>query len=155
MSGVDRPGSSRTGKRGKTKISHGGAKTFSPAHVNNQFHTAKTSVGGRQWCSTFMPCASGRKVPSAVALTNPLFAHTMTYRDSVNHMSPCPAIQSMPLHPHPCDVWLAVDTQNKAEYCEVDCFTLLLTQHLADASCFIGPSTPSGICMQIHTKIVQ
>ena len=36
-----------------------------------------------------------------------------------------------------------------------DCFTLLLTQHLADVSCFIGPFMPSGICMEIHTEIVQ
>ena len=37
----------------------------------------------------------------------------------------------------------------------VDCFTLLLAQHLVDVSCFIGPSMPSGICMEIHTKIMQ
>ena len=38
----------------------------------------------------------------------------------------------------------------------VDCFTLLLAQHLADVSyCYIGPSMPSGICMEIHTEIVQ
>ena len=37
----------------------------------------------------------------------------------------------------------------------LDCFTLLLARHLADVSCFIGPSMPSGICMEIHTKIVQ
>ena len=36
----------------------------------------------------------------------------------------------------------------------LDCFTLLLARHLADASCFIGPSMPSGICMEIHTEIV-
>ena len=38
---------------------------------------------------------------------------------------------------------------------KVDCFTLLLARHLADVSCFIGPSMPSGIYMEIHTKIVQ
>ena len=38
---------------------------------------------------------------------------------------------------------------------DIDCFTLLLARHLADVSCFIGPSMPSGICMEIHTKIVQ
>ena len=37
----------------------------------------------------------------------------------------------------------------------VDCFTLLLARHLADVSCYIGPSMPSGICMEIHTEIVQ
>ena len=37
----------------------------------------------------------------------------------------------------------------------IDCFTLLLTQHLAAVSCYIGPSMPSGICMEIHTKIAQ
>ena len=37
----------------------------------------------------------------------------------------------------------------------VDCFTLLLARHLADVSCYIGPSMPSGICMEIHTKIVR
>ena len=36
----------------------------------------------------------------------------------------------------------------------LDCFTLLLARHLADVSCFIGPSMPSGICMEIHTEIV-
>ena len=35
------------------------------------------------------------------------------------------------------------------------CFTLLLARHLADVSCYIGPSMPSGICMEIHTEIVQ
>ena len=38
---------------------------------------------------------------------------------------------------------------------KLDCFTLLLAQHLADVSCYIGPSMPSGICMEIHTEIVQ
>ena len=37
----------------------------------------------------------------------------------------------------------------------LNCFTLLLARHLVDVSCFIGPSMPSGICMEIHTKIVQ
>ena len=37
----------------------------------------------------------------------------------------------------------------------VDCLTLLLARHLADVSCFIGPSMPSAIGMEIHTKIVQ
>ena len=37
----------------------------------------------------------------------------------------------------------------------LDCFTLLLARHLADVSCYIGPSMPSGICMEIHTEIVQ
>ena len=37
----------------------------------------------------------------------------------------------------------------------VDCFTLLLARHLADVSCYIGPSMPNGICMEIYTKIVQ
>ena len=37
----------------------------------------------------------------------------------------------------------------------LDCFTFLLARHLADVSCFIGPSMPSGICMEIHTEIVQ
>ena len=37
----------------------------------------------------------------------------------------------------------------------IDCFTLLLAWHLADVSCYIGPSMPSGICMEIHTEIVQ
>ena len=37
----------------------------------------------------------------------------------------------------------------------IDCFTLLLARHPADVSCYIGPSMPSGICMKIHTKIVQ
>ena len=37
----------------------------------------------------------------------------------------------------------------------LDCFTLLLAQHLVDVSCYIGPSMPSGICMEIHTKIAQ
>ena len=32
---------------------------------------------------------------------------------------------------------------------------VLLARHLADVSCFIGPSVPSGICcMEIHTEIV-
>ena len=35
------------------------------------------------------------------------------------------------------------------------CFTLLLAGHLADVSCYIGPHVPSGICMEIHTKIVH
>ena len=35
------------------------------------------------------------------------------------------------------------------------CFTLLLARHLADVSFYIGPSMPSGICMEIHTKIEQ
>ena len=35
----------------------------------------------------------------------------------------------------------------------LDCFTLLLARHLADVSCYIGPSMPSGICMEIHTEI--
>ena len=33
--------------------------------------------------------------------------------------------------------------------------TLLLARHLTDVSCLIGPSMPSGICMEIHAKIVQ
>ena len=37
----------------------------------------------------------------------------------------------------------------------IDCFTLLLARHLADVSCYMGPSMPSGICMEIHTEIVQ
>ena len=37
----------------------------------------------------------------------------------------------------------------------LDCFTLLLAWHLADVLCYIGPSMPSGICMEIHTEIVQ
>ena len=37
----------------------------------------------------------------------------------------------------------------------IDCFTLLFARHLADVSCYIGPSMPSGISMEIHTKIVQ
>ena len=37
----------------------------------------------------------------------------------------------------------------------LDCFTLLLARHLADVSCYIGPSMPSEICMEIHTEIVQ
>ena len=37
----------------------------------------------------------------------------------------------------------------------IDCFTLLLARHLADVSCYIGPSMTSGICMEIHTEIVQ
>ena len=37
----------------------------------------------------------------------------------------------------------------------LDCFTLLLARHLADVSCYIAPSMPSGICMEIHIKIVQ
>ena len=37
----------------------------------------------------------------------------------------------------------------------LDCFTLLLARHLADVSCYIGPSMPSGIGMEIHTEIVQ
>ena len=37
----------------------------------------------------------------------------------------------------------------------LDYFTLILARHLADVSCFIGPSMPSEICMEIHTKIVQ
>ena len=37
----------------------------------------------------------------------------------------------------------------------IDCFTLLLARHLADVSCYIGPSMPSGICMEIHTEIVH
>ena len=37
----------------------------------------------------------------------------------------------------------------------LDCFTLLLARHLADVSCYIGPSMPSGIFMEIHTEIVQ
>ena len=37
----------------------------------------------------------------------------------------------------------------------IDCFTLLLARHLADVSCYIGPSMPSGICMEIHITIVQ
>ena len=37
----------------------------------------------------------------------------------------------------------------------IDCFKLLLARHLADVSCFIGPPMPSGICMEIHTEIVQ
>ena len=40
-------------------------------------------------------------------------------------------------------------------WCRLDCFTLLLARHLADVSCCIGPSMPSGICMEIHTEIVQ
>ena len=40
-------------------------------------------------------------------------------------------------------------------YTSIDCFTLLLARHLPDASCYIGPSMPSGICMEIHTEIVQ
>ena len=37
----------------------------------------------------------------------------------------------------------------------LDCFTFLLARHLAYVSCFIGPSMPCGICLEIHTKIVQ
>ena len=37
----------------------------------------------------------------------------------------------------------------------IDCFMPLLARHLADVSCYIGPSMPSGICMEIHTEIVQ
>ena len=37
----------------------------------------------------------------------------------------------------------------------LDCFTPLLARHLADVSCFIGPSMPSWICMEIDTKIMQ
>ena len=37
----------------------------------------------------------------------------------------------------------------------LDCFALLFARHLADVSCYIGPSMPSGICMEIHTEIVQ
>ena len=37
----------------------------------------------------------------------------------------------------------------------LDCSMLLLARHLADVSCYIGPSMPFGICMEIHTKIVQ
>ena len=37
----------------------------------------------------------------------------------------------------------------------VDCFMLLIARHLADVSCYIGPSMPSGICMEIHIEIVQ
>ena len=37
----------------------------------------------------------------------------------------------------------------------VDCCKRLLARHLADVSCYIGPSMPSGICMEIHTKIVR
>ena len=33
----------------------------------------------------------------------------------------------------------------------VDCFTLLLARHLADVSCYTGPSMPSGICMETHS----
>ena len=49
------------------------------------------------------------------------------------------------------DVWRLLSRAGPA----LDCFTLLLARHLADVSCFIGPSMPSGICMEIHTKIVQ
>ena len=38
---------------------------------------------------------------------------------------------------------------------QLDCFTLLLARHLADVSCYMGPSMPSGICMEIHKKIVR
>ena len=37
----------------------------------------------------------------------------------------------------------------------LDCFTLLLARHIADVSCYIGPCMPSGICMEIHTEIVE
>ena len=36
-----------------------------------------------------------------------------------------------------------------------DCFTLLLARHLADVLCYIGPSMPSGICVEIHIEIAQ
>ena len=41
------------------------------------------------------------------------------------------------------------------EQTALDCFTFLLARHLADVSCFIGPSMPSGICMEIHIEIMQ
>ena len=37
----------------------------------------------------------------------------------------------------------------------LDCFTLLLARHVVDVSCYIGRSMPSGICMEIHSKIMQ
>ena len=56
----------------------------------------------------------------------------------------------------------AKDATQVSIYCQpleagrdIDCFTLLLARHLADVSCYIGPSMPSGICMEIHTEIVQ
>ena len=63
-------------------------------------------------------------------------------------------------------IWLASRSQAKifkmkeietVSVCSrsLDCFTLLLARHLADVSCYIGPSMPSGICMEIHTEIVQ
>ena len=53
----------------------------------------------------------------------------------------------MKLKPH---VSLAGSSTNS-----LGCFTLLLARHLADVSCYIGPSMPCGICMEIHTGIVQ
>ena len=51
---------------------------------------------------------------------------------------------------------VSIDPQGEyQDQMAVDCFTLLLARHLADVSCFIGPSMPSEICMEIHTKIVQ
>ena len=38
--------------------------------------------------------------------------------------------------------------------CPSDCFTLLLARHLVDVSNFVGPSTSSGICVEIYTKIM-
>ena len=37
----------------------------------------------------------------------------------------------------------------------LDCFKLLLAQHLADVFCFIALSMASRFCMEIHTEIVQ
>ena len=57
--------------------------------------------------------------------------------------------------------WLSSDLYrnwNKCLYVSemvLDCCTLLLAQHLVDVSCFIGPSMPSGICMEIHSKTVR
>ena len=57
----------------------------------------------------------------------------------------------------PSDTILNLLSSQIPKHCcySLDCFTLLLARHLADVSCYIGPSMPSGICMEIHTEIMQ
>ena len=62
---------------------------------------------------------------------------------------------SEPVTPKVRKFWNSPMVSESATPGSIDCFTLLLARHLADVSCYIGPSMPSGICMEIHTEIVQ